>query len=181
MGVSIGLFVAFLPTIGFQMGLALVIAWMFNASRPAAIASVWVTNPITMGPLYAMAYFIGRPFWYAHPEISFTELSTTIHGSENSFFTVSSVFSAFHNMYSMGSGLYVPMLIGGIAMGLVASFLGYFPTKSITTQYQRIRRRKSRHDRRGHSVVSKRNGQLRFQPVSQDHRRSSRSRRRRAA
>ncbi len=143
MGVSIGVCVAMLPTIGFQMGLALVIAWVLRASRPAAILSVWLTNPLTMGPVYAFTYMVGRPFWFAHPEVSYAELCQTIQGSHHGW-DATAVFTAFQNMFSLGSGLYVPMLVGGTAVGLVGGLLVYYPAKAIVTYYQRNRRRKPR-------------------------------------
>ncbi len=148
LGVSIGLFVAFLPAIGFQMGMALVIAWVLNASRPAAIASVWITNPLTMGWAYTLAYLVGRPFWHASHEIGLLELSQAIQGDHGGFGMVA-VFAAFRSMFSLGTGVFMPMLIGGTVVGALAGFLGYYPVHSVVTHVQRSRRRRSRQSRRG--------------------------------
>ncbi len=151
LGVSIGLFVAFLPTIGFQMGMALVIAWVLNASRPAAIACVWITNPLTMGWAYTLGYLVGRPFWSASHEVGLLELSQTIRGDHGGI-GLASVFTAFQNMLSLGTEVFVPMLIGGTIVGAVAGFLGYYPALSVATHIQQLRRRRSRQSRRGIST-----------------------------
>lgn len=70
LGVSIGVFVAFTPSIGFPMGMALVIASILNASRLAAVACVWLTNLLTMGPVFAFTCLVDRPFWFSSHEVN---------------------------------------------------------------------------------------------------------------
>ncbi|MDH4225508.1 MAG: DUF2062 domain-containing protein [Deltaproteobacteria bacterium] len=57
-GASIGMLVAFTPTVGIQMYISGTI-WVvcryifrFHFNLPIALAMVWITNPITMGPIY---------------------------------------------------------------------------------------------------------------------------------
>lgn len=57
-GLSVGLFVAFLP-LPVQMLLAGFAAILFRVNLPIAIISVWVSNPITMPALFYFAYKIG--------------------------------------------------------------------------------------------------------------------------
>ena len=55
---AIGLFCAFIP-IPFQMILAAGLAIIFRCNLPISVALVWVTNPITMTPLFFLAYKVG--------------------------------------------------------------------------------------------------------------------------
>lgn len=142
LGISIGVAVAFLPAIGFQMGLAWVIGSVFNASRPAAMAAVWITNPWTAGPTYALMYMVGRPFWFGTHDVGYWELSRAIQGS-GSAFGPSGILAVFHNVFSLGTGMLAPMLIGGLLVGTTAGFFSYYPAKWITTYYQRLKRRLS--------------------------------------
>ncbi len=181
LGVSIGVLIAFSPSIGFQMGLALVVASILNASRVAAVACVWVTNPLTMGPVFAFTYAVGRPFWFASPEVGLSELSQTIGGGYSPF-SVGAVFNAFQSIYSLGAEMVMPMLIGGLIVGGVAGGLCYIPTKSIVSYSQRLLRRRSRTARRGivgSSNTSARHG-VRPAAVHSSDAKSSRSRRRAA-
>lgn len=147
LGVSIGILIAFTPSIGFQMGLALVLASILSASRVAAVVCVWITNPLTMGPIFALTYAIGRPFWIASPEVGLSELSQTIGGGY-SVFSIAAVFSGFQSIFSLGSQIVMPMLIGGLMTGVVVGGACYLPVKTITSSIQKQRRRRTRKARR---------------------------------
>jgi len=59
-GLALGLFIAFTPTIPFQMLLAATGAFLLKADLPAAIVGVWVTNPLTAVPIYLAANKLGH-------------------------------------------------------------------------------------------------------------------------
>ncbi|HEY5791468.1 MAG TPA: DUF2062 domain-containing protein [Gammaproteobacteria bacterium] len=54
----VGLFCAFIP-VPFQMVLAAVAAVAVRVNLPISVVLVWVTNPLTMGPIFFFAYKIG--------------------------------------------------------------------------------------------------------------------------
>lgn len=56
--VFIGLFMAFIP-LPTQMILAALSAVIFRANLPLSVVMVWISNPITMPPLFYMAYNVG--------------------------------------------------------------------------------------------------------------------------
>ena len=81
---SIGLFSAFIP-IPFQMLLAAGLAIIFRFNLPISVALVWVTNPITMPPLFFLAYKVGTWLTDVHPgpfefELSLNWLFTELRG-----------------------------------------------------------------------------------------------------
>ncbi len=59
-GLSLGLFVAFTPSLGFQMFICAIAAIPLRVNLPIALAACWITNPLTAIPIYAFAYEIGR-------------------------------------------------------------------------------------------------------------------------
>ena len=59
-GVSLGLFVAFTPTIPFQMLLAAFGAILLHVNLPVSLAACWVTNPLTALPIYLTASQLGQ-------------------------------------------------------------------------------------------------------------------------
>ena len=66
-GVSVGLFMAFVP-VPFQMLLAIAAAVMISANIPVAVVLVWVSNPITVAPLFFTAYKFGAWLLAETPE-----------------------------------------------------------------------------------------------------------------
>ena len=55
---AIGLFFAFWP-VPFQMWLSAGTAIPFRANLPVSVATVWITNPFTMPPIFYGAYKVG--------------------------------------------------------------------------------------------------------------------------
>jgi uncharacterized protein (DUF2062 family) len=68
-GVSMGVFIAFTPTIPFHMVLACLGALFFRVNLPAALLACWVSNPLTAVPMYVMGWRIGRSVVQAMPFI----------------------------------------------------------------------------------------------------------------
>lgn len=59
-GLALGLFLAFTPTIPFQMILAVAGGLYFHVNLPIALAACWITNPLTAVPIYAAAWRLGQ-------------------------------------------------------------------------------------------------------------------------
>ena len=55
---AVGLFFAFIP-VPFQMVLAAATAIVFRVNLPISVALVWITNPVTMPPIFYCSYLIG--------------------------------------------------------------------------------------------------------------------------
>jgi hypothetical protein len=59
-GAALGLFVAFTPTIPFQMTLVAVGAVFFRVNLPVALVCIFATNPVTAPPIYLWELRLGR-------------------------------------------------------------------------------------------------------------------------
>ena len=66
-GVLIGLFIAFIP-MPMQMAAVLLFVPFVRFNVPIALAMCWLSNPITMPPMYYMEYLTGSFFLGIHPE-----------------------------------------------------------------------------------------------------------------
>ncbi len=102
---AVGLFMAFVP-VPFQMVLAAAAAIPLRVNLPLSVGLVWITNPITMPPIFYGTYKLGawlmgippRPF---HFELSFTWLA-----------------------HQLGA-IWQPFLLGCFVAGVISAVIGY--------------------------------------------------------
>ena len=57
-GVALGIFIGFMPIIG-QMFLAGLLAILLRINLPVSVMVVWISNPLTVAPLYIFTYKVG--------------------------------------------------------------------------------------------------------------------------
>lgn len=103
---AVGLFCAWIPT-PTQMAISAAAAIYFSANLPLSVILVWVTNPVTMPPLFYFAYEVGLWFMNAPETESQFEFSLT-------------------GLFSGLSGIWQPFLLGCFVLGVVSSSAGYF-------------------------------------------------------
>ncbi|WP_022942081.1 DUF2062 domain-containing protein [Psychromonas hadalis] len=124
--VAIGLFCAWMP-IPFQMLLAAVIAMFFSVNLPLSVALVWLSNPLTMPPLFYGAYRLGA-YILNEPLIEFNfELS-------------------FHWLASMLETIAPALLLGSFILAVLSSIIGYFSLRllwrlNVAKKWQRRNKR----------------------------------------
>ncbi len=88
-GISLGVFIAFTPTIPFHMVLACVGALYFRVNLPASLLACWaVSNPLTAVPIYLMGWRLGRSVLQAIPFLH-DILTVYADGKHGTFVTTS--------------------------------------------------------------------------------------------
>lgn len=107
-GLGIGVFVGFLPSIGFQIVLALLLAGFFGGNRVAAAIGTFVTNPITAIPVSAFSLWLGD--WIL-PGARLSEITMTD-------------FSLKQIIESPGE-LFASFLVGCVVLGAIGGILSY--------------------------------------------------------
>ena len=103
---AVGLFFAFIP-VPFQMVLAAATAILFRVNLPISATLVWLTNPLTMPPIFYGSYLVGT-LVLNQPEQHFAfELNWAWF--EQSIETIGPAF-----------------LVGSLVCASIASLIGYF-------------------------------------------------------
>lgn len=103
-GVFIGLFMCFMP-IPIQMVVAAIFAIMLRANLWCSVGLVWVSNPITMGPMMIFAYKLGR-------------YVLGIEGLKNGQLTIQKLLHDFAHIWK-------PLLTGCFISGIVLGLVGF--------------------------------------------------------
>lgn len=129
MAFLVGLFVAFLPMPG-QTVLAAAGAVMLRCNLPLSVGLVFLTNPLTMPPLFYMAYKIGALILGVPAEHTEFELS--------SYWLSSSM-----------SAVWKPFLLGCLVCGLCFGCVGYVTVSQlwrlhVVRNWQRRQRRRAK-------------------------------------
>jgi len=126
-GMAIGVFVAITPTIPFHTILALALAILLKASKPAALLGVWVSNPITVVFLYLACYKVGHFFFEGSLqaqesiELLIEHLESDAHFSQK--------VSYFNEFARTQIKTFMIMNAGGVILGLPSGVVTYFITK----------------------------------------------------
>ena len=60
LGIALGIFVAWTPTLGFQMLLVLLLTAIFHANGRVALPFVWISNPFTFFIIYFPNFWLGH-------------------------------------------------------------------------------------------------------------------------
>ena len=102
--VSIGLFMAWVP-VPFQMVLAAGAAILVRCNLPISVAMVWVSNPVTMAPLFLAAHQIGERILDRSPGDFRIELSLRW-------------------LFEELGKVWEPLLLGCFILGLASAILG---------------------------------------------------------
>ncbi|NWF35717.1 DUF2062 domain-containing protein [Mariprofundus sp. KV] len=125
---AVGLFFAWVP-VPFQMVLGAGGAILFHANLPLSIVLVWLTNPLTMPPMFYGAYKLGA--WLLGEELQHFDMELSFAWLQ-------------HEM----SLIWAPFLFGCLVLGVVSALLGYF---GIQVAWRRmvVKRWRKRHIRHG--------------------------------
>ena len=123
-GAALGTWVALTPTVGIQMFVVGILGIPLRANIPVAVALVWVSNPVTMVPLYFLYYRLGT-LVLAEPGLTYAVLSERLDAAyelargEGLWAGLMDLFS------SLGSEVVWPMAIGSFIMASAFAVLAY--------------------------------------------------------
>jgi uncharacterized protein len=125
--VALGVFCAFIP-VPFQMLIAAVGAIVFRVNILISVPMVWLSNPVTMPPLFYFCYRVG--LW--------------ILGSKDKGFQFE---LSFHWLANELLYIWQPFLLGCFIVGSICSLLGYAGVRALW-RYQVAKNIKTRQSRK---------------------------------
>lgn len=118
-GLAIGMFASLIPGPLQMLGAAILCVY-FRVNLPLALAGTWFSNPLTIAPLYMLAFYIGRfvtgsnaPF-RAPPELDLHTFGATLHA-----------------WWQWILALGYPLLVGLPVLALLMAGASYFSVKWI--------------------------------------------------
>ncbi|MBL4712379.1 MAG: DUF2062 domain-containing protein, partial [Gammaproteobacteria bacterium] len=122
---AVGLFFAWMP-IPFQMLLAAGTAIWAGTNLPLSVSIVWLTNPITIPPMFYCAYIVGT--WIVGEPITDFNFELTFDWLLNEL-----------------AAIWKPFLVGCLTLAISSSLLGYAIVSGLWRYLVITRRTKRRH------------------------------------
>lgn len=117
LGAALGMFVAFTPTLGFQMVLVVFLATIFRANRAVGLPIVWITNPATCVTIYYACYVVGRAI-SGRPAVGWQWWRELAQPPEGWWASIVFYWTRFADVAW-------PLWLGGILIGLVTAIPSY--------------------------------------------------------
>ncbi len=106
---ALGLFIAWIPFPS-QMVLSAILSIFIRVNLPIAVVVVWISNPITMAPMFYFAYILGTKI-LGLPVLDF-EFQLSISW-----------------LIEILKEVWQPFLMGCVVMGLISSLLGFMAVR----------------------------------------------------
>ncbi len=123
---AIGLFCAFIP-LPFQMLMAAGAAIVARVNLPISVALVWLTNPITIPPIFYVCYLLGN--WLIGTPAQLLEFHMSMAWVEQEI-----------------SNIWKPLLLGSLIIGTLSAATGYLLIRWLWYRrlFSRIERREAK-------------------------------------
>ena len=135
LGAALGMFITFTPTVGIQVLIVLILSMVVRFNRFAAIVLIYLSNPVTIIPIYYADYVIGL-FVQGESGLSLEEFGllwdqSVITAGEVGFWGATQVL-----FKSLGTDVIIPMFIGGGVLGGFVGVVTYPLTLSWVQRYR---------------------------------------------
>ena len=142
-GATLGMFWTMTPLVGIQMSLVFINWFIFRLFKfhfhlPCALALVWISNPLTMGPLYFFFYLCGYFALNLFLEMPLELLSwQTFEKTLNIALSMelwSGLVYLAQNTYEQ---LFFPMFLGSLIISIPLSIATYFVSYRLLEKYKK--------------------------------------------
>jgi len=142
-GVALGTLIGMTPTVGIQMTLAVIFAAISRANRLAAVALVWLSNPVTIVPIYWFDYWFGglilRPFINIEP-LTWADIEKALSVKSSGFFGV--LWGFIKGLGQITAQAYPVMFLGGFVSGVLLGVFAYIFTLRAVRRYREKKEKK---------------------------------------
>ncbi len=131
LGLAIGIFITWTPTIPCQMVLVVALSALLGANKLVGVPFVWISNPVTMWFMFGFDYWIGCRILGTHAK------------GVRAFVEAINLTGAWHerlvSMWEVFGQFFWEIAIGSILVGLVSGVITYFVTYRAVVGYRKFR------------------------------------------
>lgn len=153
MGASIGTLLSFLPIFGIQMVTAFAVATVVRANKAITIPFVWITNPVTVLPVYGACLLLGR--WIMRTSGSSSPMTAKALLDKMQPSSFGELFTAAYwsGFWDASVSIGLELWLGCSIVGVIGGVIAYFVVRRIVVAFRhhhrhRIARYRTREERR---------------------------------
>jgi uncharacterized protein (DUF2062 family) len=118
LGIAIGVFTTFTPTVGLQMMIVVFLAWLLRANKAVGIPIVWITNPVTIIPIFYSCYRTGQML-LGHRDVGLYWWAGMSKRPEQWWPRVQFYWDRFMEIA-------LPLWVGSLSIALVTGYISYY-------------------------------------------------------
>ena len=122
LGLAIGMFITFTPTVGLQMVLTAFFAWLLRANKLVGLPIVWISNPATIPPIFYFCYRVGR--WVLQQEPVGIEWWSELSQPTGTFWERISFY--WDRLAEIAAPLWVGSLLVAMILGYATYYVSYY-------------------------------------------------------
>ncbi len=131
LGVAIGIFITWTPTIGLQMALTVALAALLRGNKVVGVPFVWISNPLTLVPIYGPNYWLGTKILGGEYDFDrFSRFAAAATAGGNWFERLGTAWDATWTIFW-------PLWVGSAIVGLVLAVITYFAIRYAVVKYRR--------------------------------------------
>jgi uncharacterized protein (DUF2062 family) len=130
LGFSIGLFIGLLPIMGLQTLPAIALSVKFRANKITALIGVWITNPLTVVPIYYFNYRTGCMLLPKANVVVRSDFVSLLHDF------------SFSTAMAMGSEISMALLVGSLVNAIIVSVPAYFIIRYVYAKWHIVVRQR---------------------------------------
>ncbi len=131
LGVAIGIFVTWTPTIGLQMVLTVALAALLRANKVVGVPFVWISNPLTLVPIYGPNHWLGTKILGRN--YNFDQLRPFVEAVTGG----GNWFERFHAAWNAMWSIFTELWLGSVVVGGALAIVTYFAIRYAVVRYRR--------------------------------------------
>jgi len=133
LGLAIGIFITWTPTMGLQMILTIAVATLMRANKFVGVPFVWISNPVTAVPLYGSNFLVGT--WVLPGDYSLEKFTTSV---TQAMFTGGGWLDKIAAWWEATIDFFWPLWVGSVVVGLILAVPTYVVTRWAVVRYRRL-------------------------------------------
>lgn len=133
LGMALGVFIGILPIMGIQMTVVALIALPLRANLKAALAAVWISNPITFIPMYWGYYRFGLLFFPSRA-VTWEQFGKIVSAAGQLDWT--NISDSASKVLGLSMDILIPMWTGATFLAFAFFIPSYFVTCRLVVSYR---------------------------------------------